>query len=275
MKKFIERYWRKATLKDIADGPFPDARFRNLATAPWDYGKLVGFHHGTNRPYGTDEDWYNEAEVYDAPYAGEGYESFEPLHGPLELNVDTWNAMLDKWVPAIKCDKRFDRTRIYRRKIIADQVSHEIIQPNFDEQNVTVNVDGKTVVVRPLLPSDEINSGDICFVDGAWKRTYPVVGLLQSNADHQYYREVRQLLLQQVAQHPTAHRDDGQWLYGGAPIEEGLYAVIDADGKYLCWTGMVLPSFEKDFIQGNTLRELAKLDPRNFEFTKLRKVVTY
>lgn len=302
VKKYIERYWRKATKEDSVKDQMMDARFRaavvseseyvedsakglvmdwmlgaTAAGCDWVYGKLYGWDRETNLWSSEDACGWDEAEVYDAPDPGEGYELIDISTEKPMKGDECFSAVTSQWRARHFEGEPFDDTVFYRRKIVSSATSESVATPSVCEQilSVRVSVDGKDVFVRALLPSDEINSGDIRFKDGVWERAYAAVGLLQSNANHQYYREVRQLQLQQLVQHPISRRDDGQWLYGGAPIEDGLYALIDADGKYLCWTGMTLPSFEKDFMQGNTLRELAQLDPRNFEFTKLRKVETY
>jgi hypothetical protein len=283
MKKYIERYWRGATREDTIKEPPMVARFRNLGT-DWAISRLYSWDRERNLWCSEDGHCRSEAEVYDAPDPGEGYELVDPTEAWRLIEVDEGTAREQglefsfgqEWT-SIKEDLPFGNDAFYRRKIVQSPTSESVATPAACEQilSVRVSVDGKDVFVRPLLPSEDINSGDIRFEDGVWEKAYTAVGLLQSNADHQYYREVRQLQLQQVVQNPISRRDDGQWLYGGVPIDDGLYAVIDADGKYLCWTGMTLPSFGNDFIQGNTLRELAQLDPRNFEFTKLRKVEAY
>jgi hypothetical protein len=286
VKKYIERYWRKATLRDIADGPFPGARFRNTATMPWDYGRLIGFHHGTNRPFGSDEEWYQEAEVYHAPDPGKGYELIDPAIEKPGPGIEFLFGI--HWHQAGE-ETPLEKDVFYRRKIVPSPTSENVAPPANCQENVTVqvSVDGKKVLVRPLLPSDEINSGDILIENGAWERAYTAVGLLQSNADRQYYREVRpQPKLKPEAAatkpeatepvtfvaHPIQKNDEGGYLFKGKPIEDRCYAVLNEQGQFMRWMANKVVGFHPEFAHAFTPSQLLTINMRILRSIRLRAV---
>lgn len=277
MKKYIERYWRKATLKDIADGPFPDARFRNTATMPWDYGRLIGFHHGTNRPFGSDEEWYQEAQVYDAPDPGEGYELIDPTiekPGPgIEYRFGIYWHSVSETAP-------LDVNTTYRRKVVQSPTLAGDATPTACKRIVAVraNVDGKDVLVRPLLQSEEVTSADIFLNEkGQPERAYTAVGQLQSNADHPYYREVRPqpeaepkaaATKPEAAEpvtfvaHPIQINEELEYCFKGKPIQFRSYAVLNEQGHYLQHLPAYPPQYASEFRQAFTPLQLLQLSVR-------------
>lgn len=277
MKKYIERYWRKATKEDSVRDPMMVARFRDGHGYSWKIGSLRNWFRDCNFPW-VDQDGvsWHEAEVYDAPDPGEGYELVDPCTEKPGPGIEFLFGI--HWHRAGETAP-LDVNATYRRKIVSNATVESVAAPVNCQQdvNVQVNVDGKKVLVRPLLPSDEINSGDIWIEDGVWERAYTAVGLLQSNADHQHYREVRPQPKSEpeaaatkpeaaepvtFVAHPIQINEELEYCFQGKPIQFGSYAVLNEQGHYLQHLPAYPPQYAPEFRQAFTPLQLLQLSVR-------------
>lgn len=301
-KKYIERYWRKATKEDSIKDPMMDARFRaavksdqeygedpakdlvmdamfraTAAGCDWVYGKLYGWDRETNLWSSEENCGWDEAEVYDAPDPGEGYELVDPTiekPGPgIEYRFGIYWHSVSETAP-------LDVNTTYRRKVVQSPTLAGDATPSACKRIVAVraNVDGKDVLVRPLLQSEEVTSADIFLNEkGQPERAYTAVGQLQSNADHPYYREVRPqpeaepkaaATKPEAAEpvtfvaHPIQFNDKGECLFYGKVIQERSYAVLNEHGHYLMWRLGVGPVYVPEFRQAFTPTQLQQVSVR-------------
>lgn len=280
MKKYIERYWRKATREDtVKDKPLI-ARFRHVDV--WKLGELHSWERESQSPwYDENGQGHDEAEVYDAPDPGEGYELIDPTTEQPGPGIEYLYGM--KWMAAYD-HLPLNHSTFYRRKI----------QPEAKAETVTFP--GIRSLCRPLAKSEEITSADI-FVNekGQPERAYTAVGQFQSNADHKYYRELNPMPgpeelkldaktpesfgttteLQIIAEkkpeaaepvtfvaHPIQFNDKGECLFYGKVIQERSYAVLNEQGHYLMWRLGVGPVYVPEFRQAFTPTQLQQVSVR-------------
>ncbi len=278
-KKYIERYWRKATKEDSVKDPMMEARFSNDPKFGFVIGKLANWHRDNQWPW-VDENGrhWNTAEVYDAPDPGEGYELIDPMTempGPgLEFLYG------QHWHPG--GEKVLEWDTLYRRKI--QPVATAIAFP------------GIRSLCRPLAKSEEITSADI-FVNekGQPERAYTAVGQLQSNANHQYYRELNpkpgpeelkvnaktpesfgtttelQIIAEKKPEaaepvtfvaHPIQVNEELEYCFKGKPIQFRSYAVLNEQGHYLQHLPAYPPQYAPEFRQAFTPLQLLQLSVR-------------
>lgn len=113
VKKYIERYWRKATKEDSIKEPPMVARFRDSSSEEWKIRKLLRWDRGEDPWISDFGHSYPECEVYDAPDPGEGYELIDPM---AECPGPGFEFLYGQhWHPA--GEKVLEWDTFYRRKI--------------------------------------------------------------------------------------------------------------------------------------------------------------
>lgn len=300
-KKYIERYWRKATKEDSIKDPMMEARFSNDPKFGFVIGKLANWHRDNQWPW-VDENGrhWNTAEVYDAPDPGEGYELIDPM---TECPGPGFEFLYGQhWHPA--GEKVLEWDTFYRRKI---QPEAAATKPEAAEP--------VTFVAHPIQINEEL---EYCFKGKPIQfRSYAVLNEQGHYLQHlpayppQYAPEFRQAftplqLLQlsvrelgrnirlravEPVDEPKAKSDSAEpiamfihpietmcvkgvhsYALRGEMIPNRSYAVMNKEGKYLYTLGDGEPVFLETFCQAFTPLQLREVHAQYIQDIHLRAV---
>ena len=124
----IEAFWQDATADDVARvmaGETVEARFRDSEKAQWFISGLAGWTAGMIQWYSTDDDFWEQCQVYREPswYAkrpdpGPEWRLLEKFPPEAKLGTDDyWSILGEEWRPVGSGDNDQHEQVWYRRRI--------------------------------------------------------------------------------------------------------------------------------------------------------------